>query len=313
MQVLIYNETLSLGGECVVALGFFDGVHLGHRDLLARAKALAKEKRLPLCVFTFTSESEGLKSGDGRIYDTETRIRLLHLAGADIVVLCDFALVRDLFAQDFCEKVLIEQLHATLAVSGFNFRYGKGASGNTDTLRETMRENGRDAVAVDAYLTEDGEVLSTTKIKNLLALGETEKANRYLGAPYQFSTTVEEGLHLGRSYGIPTLNQSFPEGVFIPKIGVYRSVAIVDGTPYHAITNIGRCPTFGERPIHAETFIVGQGFSLYGKKIQVFLLGYLREEKVFPDAESLKMQILVDKNRAITENGEILWLATGQN
>lgn len=313
MQILTYSDRLYLDGECVVALGFFDGVHLGHRDMLARAKAYAVSKKIPLCVFTFSSESEGLKGGNGRIYDTETRLSLLGEAMVDIIVVCDFSLVRDLSPDAFVEEILLRRLHADTAVCGFNFRYGKNAGGNADTLRESMHKNGRECLIVDAFLTEDGEPLSTTKIKGLLATGEMERACAYLGTPYLIATTVEEGLHLGRSYGIPTLNQPFPKDTFLPKSGVYRSVAIVDDTAYHAVTNIGVCPTFGERPIHAETFIVGEGFSLYGKKIKVYLLGYLREEKRFDDTESLKMQILVDKNRTITENGEIQWLATGQN
>ena len=313
MRVYNYNESFVLDSECVVALGFFDGVHLGHRDMLTRAKAEAEKRALPLCVFTFTSESEGLKNGNGRIYDTETRLTLFEELGVDITVTCDFPLVRDLSPEDFLEKILLSSLRASLAVCGFNFRYGKGARGTSETLTAQMRQHGKDCLTVEAYLIEGDEPLSTTKIKALLAEGNIEKANIYLGKPYFLSTIVEAGLRLGRSYGVPTINQSFKEGAFLPRTGVYRSVAIVDGTPYNAVTNIGACPTFGERPIHAETFLVGEGFDLYDKKITVYLLGYLREEKRFDDAESLKMQILVDKNRAISENGEIQWLVIGQN
>ena len=266
MRVYSYSEAFVSDSECVVALGFFDGVHLGHRDMLTRAKAEADKRALPLCVFTFTSESEGLKVGNGRIYDTEARLSLLEELGVNITVTCDFSLVRDLTPEDFTERILLSSLHATLAVCGFNFRYGKGARGTSETLVEAMRRHGRDCLIVDAYLVGDGEPLSTTKIKTLLAEGSTEEANAYLGKPYFLSTVVEAGLRLGRSYGIPTVNQSFKEGLFLPKTGVYRSTAIVDGRAYNAVTNIGECPTFGERPIHAETFIVGEGFDLYGKK-----------------------------------------------
>ncbi len=313
MRTLAYSDSLFLDGECVVALGFFDGVHLGHRDMLRRSKSEALARNLPLCVFTFTSESEGLKRESGRIYDTQTRLLLLEEALVDIAIVCDFSLVRNLTAEEFCEEILIKRLHASLAVCGFNFRYGKGASATAENLKETMRRSQRDCLIVEAYLTEEGAPLSTTKIKALLANGNIDLANAYLGKPYLLCSKVEEGLQLGRTYGIPTLNQSFPKGTSIPKSGVYRSVAIVDGIAYHSLTNIGVCPTFGERPLHAETFIVGEGFSLYGKKIKVYLLGFLRDEMRFSSAESLKMQILVDKNRAITENGEIQWLATGQN
>ena len=313
MRTVFYDEKLRLCGERVVALGFFDGVHLGHRDMLSRALAAARERDIELAVFTFSSESEGLKGGDGRIYDTKTRLSLLAQLGVDLAVVADFEHIRHLSPEQFTSDVLISRLGAALAVSGFNFRYGKGASGNAQTLTEQMQAAGRDALICPAYLAPDGEVLSATKIKKALLAGHTELANAYLKVPYRITTKIEEGLHLGRTYGIPTLNQSFPTGTLLPRLGVYRSAVVLGGRVYHALTNIGHCPTFGARPSHAETFVLAEDFSTDENPVTVCLLGYLREEQTFDGIESLKMQINIDKNQTLERNGDLQWLINGQN
>ena len=313
MQTVIYDEDLRLSGERVVALGFFDGVHLGHRDMLKKARAAADARGIALAVFTFSSESEGLKRGSGRIYDTKTRLSLLNELGVDLAVVADFDKIRTISHEAFVENVLLKQLNAAIAVSGFNFRYGNGAKGSSDTLREQMRAVGREALIVPAYLAKDGEPLSSTKIKKALLEGNIELANEYLALPYRITSAVESGLHLGRTYGVPTLNQSFPEGTLIPKHGVYRAALCTGGRIYHALTNLGECPTFGARPPHAETFVITADYAGEGDFITVYLLGYLREERKFDGAESLKMQINIDKNEAFERNGDIQWLINGRN
>ncbi len=308
-----YQKGLQLSGERVCALGFFDGVHLGHRDMLARARSLAEKRGIEFALFTFSSESRKLKGGGGRIYDTKTRLTLFEELGIQRVILCDFDDVCDISHECFVKDILIGALNTTVAVSGFNFRYGKGAEGTAETLAQQMEKYARYACIVPPYFTEDGEILSTTKIKLALARGDIGLANALLGSPYFLASPVEEGLHLGRTYGIPTLNQSFPEGSCLPLTGVYRTAVILGDGAYHGVTNVGTCPTFGERPVHAETFIVGEGFSLYGECVKVVFLGYLRKERTFDSAESLKMQILVDKNKTTEQNGDIQWLATGHN
>lgn len=313
MLTVSYDEGLFLSGGRVVALGFFDGVHLGHRDMLRRARAAADERGTALAVFTFLSESENLKVGAGRIYDTATRLSLLEELGVDLAVVADFEKIRSISHEGFTERILIGQMNACLAVSGFNFRYGNGARGNAATLEEQMRRAGRDALIVPAYLAPDGEPLSSTKIKKALIEGRIEEANEYLRMPYRITSAVEEGLHLGRTYGIPTINQSFAPGALLPRLGVYRGAVTVGGRVYHAITNIGECPTFGARPAHAETFVIAPEFRAENEPITVHLLGFLREERKFDGAESLKMQIMIDKNEALKQNGEIQWLINGQN
>ena len=313
VRTVLYNEQLHLSGERVVALGFFDGVHLGHRDMLERAREAANARGIELAVFTFLSESTALKSGTGRIYDTKTRLSLLEQIGIDLVILADFDSVRHLTHEQFTNRILLSQLGTALAVAGFNFRYGRGAEGNAASLKAQLQAAGRDALIVPAYLAEDGEPLSASKIKGALLSGEMERANAYLKIPYCITSEIEEGLHLGRTYGIPTLNQPFPEGTLIPRLGVYRCDVKVGERIYHAVTNVGECPTFGARPPHAETFVLTDDFSADNNPVTVYLLGYLREERTFNGAESLKMQINIDKNTALERNGDLQWLINGQS
>lgn len=313
MLTVTYDEKLCLTDERVVALGFFDGVHLGHRDMLKQARKAADERGIALTVFTFFSESDTLKMGTDRIYDTQTRLSLLSELGVDLAVVADFEKIRSISHEEFTKRILVGQLNTTLAVAGFNFRYGNGALGNAEALKDQMRSFGRDALIVPAYLATDGEVLSSTKIKKALLDGKIEDANSSLALPYRITGAIEEGLHLGRTYGVPTLNQSFARGTLVPCLGVYRAAVTVGDRCYHAITNVGTCPTFGARPPHAETFVISPNFSTNDEPVVVHLLGYLREERTFDSAESLKMQINIDKNEALKRNGDLQWLINGQS
>ena len=312
MQAIRYQPNMPpIGTKCVVALGFFDGVHLAHRRLIDRARAIAERDGLTLAVFTFLSEAEGYKK-EGRLYSTEQKLALLASLGVELVLLADFASLRDLSPEAFVWEVLVGTLGAQTAVAGYNFRFGKGASGSADTLRLQMRAMGGDAV-IEQECTEGAKTVSSTRIRRLLLTGELEEANRLLVTPYFLEGTVESGRGMGRTWGIPTVNLPLPEGSAPVREGVYRSAILIGDEVYHAVTNVGKCPTFGAREVHSETHVLDCELSLYGERVRIYLLGYLREEQVFSGVEELKMQINIDKNRAIQENGDIKWLATGQN
>ena len=312
MQVIRYEPNMSpIGCACTVALGFFDGVHLAHRQLIARAKAIAKQTDTALAVFTFRSEIKGYKTKE-RLYSTEEKLDLLRTLGVEVVLLADFASLRELSGEQFVKQVLIDTLGARVAVAGFNFRFGKGASAGVEELSHRMRLHGGDAVIEDRC-EEDGETVSSTRIRHLLSGGRTEEANRLLVTPYFLEGTVASGRGMGHTWGIPTVNLPLPEGCTFLREGVYRSAIRIGDEVYHAVTNVGKCPSFGAREVHSETHVLDYDGSIYGESVRIYLLGYLREERVFSDVESLKMQINIDKNRAIQENGDIKWLAIGQN
>ncbi len=304
MKSEIYTKAMPKhrGGR-VVALGFFDGVHPAHRALIEAARHLADKEGLELAVFTFLSEGS-IKKNNPRLYTTESRLAFFEELGVSTVILADFLTVAHYTKEEFVEEVLIDTLDARIAVCGYNFRFAKGASASADDLSELMEKHGGRVHILPPYLYGDTP-LSTTRIRELLQNGEIEEANRMLGAPYFLSGRVEHGEGLGHVLGFPTMNLSHPEDTTPLKHGVYRSVTEIDGVRYHSVTNVGVCPTVGERPAHSETHVIGEKIDAYGKSVRVYLLGFLREEKRFPSQNELIMQINIDKNEAICKNGAL--------
>ena len=302
------NENFS-GTDCVIALGFFDGMHLGHRMLLARAKRYAEKMKLPFGVFTFKTDSD-IKKGEGRIYSDKARASLIESEGVDFMISADFSDLAEMSPEKFVTDVLIGGIKARVAVAGFNYRFGKDARGDAQMLSELMRADGGDALICEGYKV-NGDVVSATEIRELLLSGEIEKANLLLGAPYRITGTVNHGRGVGSGMGFPTVNTSVKNGMINPKNGVYRTAVVIDGKIFTAITNVGVCPTFEKREIHHETYIIGYNGDLYDRDIEIYFLNYLREEIAFSSEKQLIMQITIDKSRAINEFGDITWQELG--
>ncbi len=296
-------------GSCSVAIGFFDGVHLAHRELISTAIAEAKRRGIPSGILTFASESS-IKSGSPRLYTTEERLALLDTLGLDFAALCDFSDVSGLSGEKFVRDVLVGDISAVSVTAGFNFRFGKGAASGAEDLCRYMSATGGEAIIKKPYL-HGGEPLSSSLIRGMLASGEVAAACVALGAPYFISGKVSHGNRVGRELGFPTLNIAETEGRVKLKQGVYRSAALVSGRLYHAVTNVGVCPTFDEREYHVEAHLIDFSGDLYGEDVRIYFLGFLREERRFDSPEELKTQINVDKNRTIKENGELLWQEFG--
>lgn len=295
--------------KCVLALGFFDGVHLAHRDLLQSAAKIANERGLAFGIFTFGSGG-AIKTGAARLYDDGEKTEIFDSLGADFTVIADFGEISGSSPKDFVKKILVADLNCALCVAGFNFRFGKGAKADSDTLCRLMRECGGDACILEE-ITIDGTTISATLIRGLISEGRIEEANRYLGAPYYIKGRVLHGRSDGRKMGFPTVNIDIDEGRIIPRLGVYRTATVIDGKIYNGVSNVGVCPTFNGSEVRLETHIIGYNGDLYGRDMRIYLLGYLREEKKFDSIEELRAQIDFDKNRAIKENGEIQWQELG--
>ena len=305
-----YGDTPSLGAS-VMALGFFDGVHVGHRELLLTARNKAERASLPLTVFTF-KDNRDIKKDATRIYGEGAKLELMRRLGVDTVILADFSTLSGISAEKFVKEVLVSTLGARAAVAGYNFRFGKGALGDSALLSALAEECGITAVICDE-VRHEGRAVSSTVIRKLLAEKKIPEANALLGAPYFISGKVMHGNGVGRGLGFPTVNTDIePTSVVLPS-GVYRTAVPYNRRIYSALTNVGVCPTFEERPIHAETFILDFDGDLYGEELSIYFLDFLREEKAFSSVESLKMQILVDKNKVISENGDITWQELGLN
>ena len=311
MRIIEYSYPIEkLNTEnLAVALGYFDGVHLGHRKLISILVEESKRRGLIPCIFTFRNPPSKTKNTRTIIYNIEDKMLIFKELGVEIVISTDFDSVSQLSPEDFVNKVLANDLSVKLCVAGYNFRFGHHASGNSETLKLLMNQIGYSAIIVDEETVGD-KTLSSTEIRSLLNEGKTEEANTLLGTPYFIRGIVEKGLGLGKRFGFPTVNTPIREDSPL-KEGVYRSAVRIDGVLFTGITNIGKCPTVQERELHAETLIVDFNGDLYGKEIRIYLLEYLREEKRFDSIEDLKQQIYHDRNLSKEKNGDLKWLETG--
>ena len=311
MEVFQYQPgTCRAPGETVLALGFFDGVHLGHRALIALAAKKAKDLGLSLGVFTFPAEDKTMKRSDPRLYNTRQKLSLLSSLGVDYVFMCELSSIMDIPAEDFVHRCIVSDFRAAVTVCGFNYRFGRGAQGNCDLLAQYMHAHGRESITLPPMYHE-GELLSSSAIRAHLLNGDVESAAKMLGAPYRLSGMVESGDGRGKTLGFPTVNLPMAEDRSVLSPGVYATVASTREGDFPSVTNVGTCPTFGERSIHAETHLCGFSGNLYGQSVEVKFISRLRDEKVFSSKEELIKQINVDKNKA--EEVCKAWLEAGQS
>lgn len=277
----------------VVALGNFDGVHLGHRAVIRRAVEEGRARGTRVVAATFDPHPrEVLWPGKGpKLLTTpEARRELLMLCGADEVreIPFDEALSKK-SPEEFVRDVLVGGIGAGVVVVGDNFRYGYRASGDFEDLRRRMREVGGEAYAVSILAVD--EDVSSTRIRELVEGGEVRGAASLLGRPYALRGEVVSGDKRGRSIGFPTANVLPDPRVVVPGTGVYAGYATVGGESYRACTNVGEAPTFERRERRVEAYLIGFEGDLYGKVLDVSFVEKLRGERKFSGIDELKAQI----------------------
>ena len=277
-----------------VALGYFDGIHLGHKMVLDKALSAAKEKNLVPVVMLFDIHPRKLISGKiPPMLTSEGRKREILTQMGFTVVDFNFREAMNYSPEEFIEKIIVGKLNAKAVSCGFDYHYGKGGKGNSDTMREDLQK--RDIAFFSAepvFLGED--IVSSTQIRKYIINGDIEKANAMLGEYFAYDFEVVRGDGIGRTIGFPTINQFFPEDFIVPKYGVYASLAKIDGKEYPAVTNVGVRPTVATDSMRSETCILDFSGDLYGKKVQVKLVKYLRNEIKFPDIQALSRAIEKD-------------------
>ena len=281
-----------------VALGYFDGIHIGHREVLDKALSVAEEKDLIPVVMLFDIHPRKLVSGNipPMLTSEEDKREILTEMGFTVFDF-DFHKGMNYSPNEFIEKILVETLNAKAVSCGFDYHYGKGGKGNADTMREELgKRNIEFFSASPVVLGED--IVSSTEIRKCISQGDIEKANAMLGEYFSYDFEVVRGDGIGRTIGFPTINQFFPEDFVVPKYGVYASMAKIDGKTYPAVTNVGIRPTVAQDGMRSETCILDFSGDLYGKKVQVKLIKYLRDETKFPDIEALKRAIGKDIENA---------------
>lgn len=288
----------SLPEGASAALGNFDGVHIGHRELF-RAAA---EKR-PSVIWTFSVPA---KPGAPVKFITSPgeRLSLFSESGADYAVTVDFDSVKDMTPEEFVRDHLKGTLHISRAVCGYNFRFGRGGAGNADGLRALCEKYGLECTVVPE-VSADGREVSSSLIRELISRGDTESAAKYLGRSFSLCAPVIHGKGLGRSCGFPTVNQLFPEDCIVPACGVYAAAVEVDGKVYPGAANVGMRPTVSDgNDVNCETYIIGFSGDLYGKTVRVSFLRKIRDEITFPDTDRLFARIREDSEICLRIFGE---------
>lgn len=289
-------------GKSAVALGFFDGLHLGHIEVIKQALLRTD---LMSVVFTFNNKTMLPKFKEREnIITYDLKLELLSRIGVNYIFAPDFADLRDLSAVEFVDKVLVEKLNAGFVSCGYDFRFAKGGKATAETLAEVCSERGIETRIVPA-VTYEGEPISSTAIRELVRRGDLVKANTLLGYELTYVLEVREGKKNGRKIGFPTINQIIPSGMIAPRRGVYKSWTQVRSRNYPSITNIGVKPTVEleegeERTPEMETHIIGYDGDLYGLRARVVLREFMREERKFDSMEELRIQLEKDKAAVLT-------------
>ncbi|MBE6904456.1 MAG: bifunctional riboflavin kinase/FAD synthetase [Ruminococcaceae bacterium] len=297
MKIFNNIENYKSSGEAVIALGFFDGVHMGHRSVLERAKKIASEKSLRCIALTFDKCASNVISGKTVTpiitSNNEKAYRISEL-GIDELVFIPFLQIKDLSPDEFFKKILIDIFHGKHFVCGENYTFGAKKQGNIQTLAKLCQDLDCDFTTVSPVFYEN-QLVSSTKIRSLISNGEMELANTLLCSPYSICSKVEWGKQLGRTIGVPTINQFFFNESIIPKHGVYISKTTVGENEYPSISNIGLRPTVDcDTAVNIETHIIKHYFDLYDKDIRIELYKYIRPEIKFDSLDQLKEQIQKD-------------------
>ena len=295
-------QEAGLGRGSVIAIGNFDGIHLGHQRLLEYCIALAKESGAVATALTF--EPPPLKvlrpeSAPPRISTNEQRLEWFGALGVGAAVVLPFTReLSQLSPEDFVDEILVRQLQVCAVVVGDNFRFGHKQAGNVKLLRELGMRDGFDVIVHEPVVV-DGEIVSSTVIRKLIAEGEVTRAARMLGRAFALTGQVVAGTGTGRKFTFPTLNLR-PEQELLPAKGVYITRTVLEGEPssHRSVTNVGMRPTFNGTGLTVETHLLDYSGNFAPKRIEVRFWKKLREEKKFGGPEELKAQIAKDIARA---------------
>ncbi|MFT7087210.1 MAG: riboflavin kinase/FMN adenylyltransferase [Rickettsiales bacterium] len=292
----------------VLTIGNFDGVHLGHQEILNNAKRIARSENLKSALLTF--EPHPLKVikpnqfNDRRLYSLSQKLNFLQQNSlVDLVFIESFnQKISNLSAEDFVREVLVEQLKIKHLIIGYDFIFGKNRVGDANLLQKLAGIYNFSFHQIAAKSSSLDQVFSSTKIREFLLAGDVKSANKMLGRNYQICGTIIKGKQLARSLGFPTANFLPRKDLIKPKFGVYKSKVLIDGVGHKAILNFGIKPTFaGDKPLF-EVHIFDFNSDIYGKKITVELIDFIREEKKFNGIMELREQIKKDVLSCISKS-----------
>lgn len=288
----------SFSRDCVVAIGNFDGIHLGHQKILQNLVREARKHSLFSLVLTF-SPHPGKVLGSGKVKMLQTldqRLSEIDKYGVQYAVILPFnQKFANITAEKFVRTIVIQKLKAKEVIVGENFRFGQNREGDISKLKALAAEFNLKVQSIPPVAKEN-HVVSSSLIRKFLEQGNPEKANDLIGRPYEIEGTVIKGKSRGKHLGFPTaniypLNEIIPTGVFISEVGIRSKL-------WPAVTHVGSKPTFNDKDIHIESYIMDFENDLYGERIRILFLRKIRDEKKFETPEALSLQIKKDLESA---------------
>ena len=294
MEIISNTLKFQLNTGTAVAIGKFDGVHIGHRVLLEDIVTTARKRGLASVVLTFSPSPESLFAGKKlpELTTLNEKREIFSNMGVDFLI--EFPMTIESAAtepEDFVERFLVKQMCAKYIAAGSDLSFGKMGKGNSDLLEDCAKQYGYETHIIDK-IEYKGIEISSTLIRNTIESGNMELATELLGHPYSLIGIVEHGRKLGRTIGMPTANIYVEPGKIIGPNGVYYSQTIVDGVTYASTSNVGIKPTVVEEGrLTCETFLYNYDGDLYGKNIEVRLLKFVRPEMKFDSIDALKNQM----------------------
>lgn len=296
------NDIVNIGlpVPTAFAIGLFDGLHIGHREVINNALK-EKENGLMTGVFTFAWDEEEnfFKKNFKYIFTQNTKNNTLEKMGIDFLVSPSFKSIKNYTCEDFVNKIIVKALNAKVISCGYDFTFGKDRGGDAQTLKEMCENKGVKVIIAPAVKNGD-EVISSSNIRDFIANGEMQKAKKMLGENFFIDFPVVQGNRIGtKVLNFPTINQKFPENHVVPKFGVYATRVYVGDKTYVGATNVGVKPTVGSDITLCETYINGYSGDLYGKNIKVEFLEFIRPETKFESLDELKAQIEKDKQKSL--------------
>lgn len=299
----IYNKTTPTIEECVAVLGFFDGVHIGHRELVKKALAESERLAVPVAVYTFFEHPRNtlLPESPARcIYTNKEKSEVFEALGVDFLIYDDFPVVKDLLPSQFVEDILVAKMNAKAVICGYNFRFGKGNSGDIDTLKNLLAPHGVSLHVIPPVCAGD-DTVSSGRIRALIENGDVDMARLLLERAFSLEGEVCHGHRIGHSLGFPTANIKIPSDKPVPPNGVYFTKTVYNGKEYISVTNIGTRPTVGDGQTESvcETYIVDFDGDIYGEKIRVEFFKLHRHETRFDSLDILSATLKQDVECAV--------------
>ena len=300
MNILKLDKSYQSQSFRGVALGNFDGVHLGHQQLLKVVREESQSQNLCPSVYTFLNHPRKHQGETTlkEITSLQKKAELFAGAGIKELILSPFNNeIKNMKPEDFIQKIVVEQLKSKLIVVGFDYRFGKKAGANSTLLKEMGKTMGFQVKIIEPYNFE-GEKISSSKIRGLIEEGEVSMMEKYLGRYYSIRGPVIRGMGLGTTLGFPTANIKIDSNQILPKSGVYATYSKVDDKIYPSVTSVGHQPKFNDRSAEVESFFMNYEGNLYSRTVETIFVKFLRGQISFENPGILSRQIEKDAKEA---------------